>query len=77
MTAADKAPVSVLVTDANAFISGTRLDRFNAQHVVTVKEVVGEVRDASARQMMTVLLPEGVTTKEPTREAVEHGTCEI
>ena len=69
----ETSPVSVVVVDANAFISGTRIDKLGAQRVVTTKEVVSEVRDAAARRMMDTLLPNGVQTREPSREALEQG----
>jgi len=45
-----------LILDSNAFIRGQVFDLFNkAQRIVTVAEVISEVRDSKARELLEKL----------------------
>ena len=63
--------VQVLVADSGAFIKGVPLHEWSDQ-VVTVREVVGEIRDANTRNRLR-LLPYKLVFREPTQVAIRHG----
>lgn len=63
--------MDVLVADSGAFIKSAHLEKWSP-YVVTVKEVVSEVRDENTRRRLQVL-PYELHIKEPTQEAVGHG----
>lgn len=62
--------VKVLVADSGAFIKAP-LEKWSSS-VVTVKEVVAEVRDENTRRRLQVL-PYELHLQEPTQEALHHG----
>jgi RNA-binding protein NOB1 len=61
----------VAVVDANAIINGIRVDSLAAR-LVTVPEVLDEIRDKQSRQFLATL-PFGVETKEPSEESIKAG----
>lgn len=63
--------VDVLVADSGAFIRTSPLEKWS-QYVVTVREVVTEVRDENTRQRLQVL-PYELHIQEPSQEALHHG----
>ncbi|KAF0934374.1 hypothetical protein E2562_025003 [Oryza meyeriana var. granulata] len=67
---ANSSGVAVAVVDANAVISGGAALSSSAGRLVTVPEVLEEVRDASARRRLA-LLPVPVETVEPAPEFVK------
>lgn len=67
---ADSGGVAVAVVDANAVISGGAALATTASRLVTVPEVLEEVRDAAARRRLT-LLPTPVETVAPAPEFVK------
>eukprot|EP00124_Ichthyophonus_hoferi_P003351 Ihof_evm2s286 gene=Ihof_evmTU2s286 len=69
-----KSRVEVLVVDTAALIKGTRLDEFSDK-MVTIREVVDEVRDRRARQALE-LIPFELTFREPSDEAI-HAVSEF
>ena len=69
-TASD-GPSNIAVVDANNIISGIRLERI-ASKVVTIPEVLEEIRDKQSRQFLATL-PFGIETKEPNEESVKAG----
>ena len=44
-----------LVVDSGPLIKGVRLERIEAEHYVTIPEVLREIRDRQARQMLSTL----------------------
>lgn len=66
--------ISVLVADSGAFIKAAPLERWSG-NVVTVKEVVSEIRDADTRQRLQIL-PYILGFREPSQEALHHGKRE-
>lgn len=60
------------VVDANAIISGVRMEGL-ADRLVTIEEVLSEVRDKQSRQFLATF-PFPIETKEPTPESVAAGT---
>uniref|UniRef100_A0A804PDX6 RNA-binding protein NOB1 n=1 Tax=Zea mays TaxID=4577 RepID=A0A804PDX6_MAIZE len=77
---ANSSGVAVAVVDANAVISGGSALSTSAGRLVTVPEVLEEVRDATARRRLG-LLPVPVETVEPAPEFVKkaeiHGTSHL
>ncbi len=71
----EKVRPSVAVIDANAIISGTGLLNLMAstEKVVTIPEVLREVRDQQSRAALAAL-PFTIHTQEPTEESVKAGT---
>lgn len=63
--------IGVLVADSNAFIKGLPLQNLSDQ-IVTVKEVVSEIRDAETRRRLQVL-PYELSLREPSQSAIRHG----
>ena len=63
--------ISVLVADAGAFIKGAPLREWSSK-VVTVRDVVAEIRDKSTRERLQVL-PYELAFREPSTEALQHG----
>ena len=57
------------VVDSGPLIKGVRLETLNADALVTVPEVLLEIRDRQARQMLATL-PVELTTREPSGEAL-------
>ena len=64
--------VGVLVADSGAFIRGAPLQKWSGE-VVTVREVVAEIRDKATRERLQVL-PYQLSFREPSAEALRHGT---
>jgi RNA-binding protein NOB1 len=71
---ANSSGVAVAVVDANAVISGAPALSTSAGRLVTVPEVLEEVRDAAARRRLG-LLPIPVETVDPAPEFVKKGRC--
>lgn len=69
---ANSSGVAVAVVDANAVIAGGSALSTTAGRLVTVPEVLEEVRDAAARRRLG-LLPVPVETVEPPPEFVKKG----
>lgn len=64
---------SEVVVDTNALIRGVQLERI-AERAVTVREVLGEVRDQKSREWLE-RMPFGVDVEEPEDEDVKAGGC--
>ncbi len=62
---------SVAVVDANAIIAGVQLHTL-AEQLVTVPEVLAELRDVKTRQALETL-PVRLHTREPLEDAVKAG----
>ena len=63
--------VAVLVADSGAFINGAPLENWSS-NVVTVNEVVEEIRDENTRRRLQVL-PYDLSFCTPTLAAIQHG----
>ncbi len=63
--------MKVLVADSGAFIKGVPLENWSSK-VVTVKEVVEEIRDEATRRRLQVL-PYELNFTTPTFSALQHG----
>ena len=63
--------IKVLVADAGPFIKGAPLQKWSS-NVVTVREVIAEIRDKATRERLQVL-PYELSFKEPSVEAIQHG----
>lgn len=63
--------VNLLVVDSGPLIKGAPLEKWS-HNVVTIKEVVHEIKDSSTRQRLQ-FLPYNLLFKEPTREAIQFG----
>ena len=63
--------VKILVADSGGFIKGAPLQNWSSK-VVTVKEVVEEIRDEATRRMLQVL-PYELSLVTPTQPALQHG----
>ena len=61
--------IECLVADTAALIKGARLDK-QAQEIVTIREVVDEVRDKNARRALS-MLPFELTFKQPSEESIK------
>ena len=57
------------VVDTGVLIKGVRLESLGAERLVTIPEVLSEVRDKHARHMLATL-PVELETKEPSDEAI-------
>ncbi len=66
--------VGTLVVDSGALIKGAPI-RDWSQNVVTVKEILAEVRDHNTRRRLQVL-PYDISFREPRQEALQHGKFE-
>lgn len=64
-------PTNIAVIDANAIINGIRFERM-ASTVVTIPEVLEEIRDKQSRQFLATL-PFGIEGREPSDESVKAG----
>ncbi len=64
-------PVQMLVADSGAFLRAAPIEKWS-QYVVTVREVVAEVRDENTRRRLQVL-PYELHIEEPSRASVSHG----
>lgn len=60
------------VVDSGPIIRGARLDRLGAENLVTIPEVLSEIRDKHARQMLETM-PAELNVREPSSEAVKAG----
>ncbi len=65
--------VGTLVVDSGALIKGAPI-RDWSQNVVTVKEILTEVRDLNTRRRLQVL-PYDISFREPSQEALQRGEC--
>lgn len=63
--------IRILVADSGAFIKGAPLQQWSS-NIVTIKDVVNEIRDANTRQRLQVL-PYELTFREPSQAAISHG----
>ena len=70
----EKVKPSVAVIDANAIISGSGLLNLmrSAEKIVTIPEVLREVRDKQSRSALEAL-PFRIFTQEPSEESVKAG----
>ena len=71
MMTSNSVGVEVLVADSGAFIKAAPLEKW-AGKVLTVKEVVEEIRDVHTRRRFQVL-PYELVFREPSQEALHHG----
>jgi len=67
--------IAVLVADSSAFIKGASLEAWSG-NVVTVREVVSEIKDVNTRQRLQVL-PYDLSFREPSQEALHHGESRL
>ena len=66
-----------LVLDAGAIIRGHGLNLFkNAKRIVTVHEVIGEIRDSKARELLNSL-PYEIEEISPSNESFKAGVCAV
>ncbi len=63
-------PTRTAVLDANAIINGIRLEDLATTAIVTISEVLTEVRDKQSRQFLASL-PFGIETREPSEESLK------
>ena len=63
--------IKVLVADAGPFIKGAPLQKWSS-NVVTVREVIAEIRDKATRERLQIL-PYELSYREPSIEALQHG----
>lgn len=61
-----------LVVDSGPIIKGTKVESLGAETIVTVPEVLKEIRDRQARHVLETL-PVEILTKEPSDEAIARG----
>ena len=69
---ADAKQVRVLVADSGAFIKHAPLEKWSPK-VVTVKEVLSELRDDNTRRRLQAS-PFEVHFREPTLSSIQHGS---
>jgi RNA-binding protein NOB1 len=67
------APKTQAVVDSNAIMKGLRLESV-ADQLVTVQEVINEVRDKQSRAFLASL-PFGIDVKEPTEDSLKAGAA--
>ena len=67
--------IDTLVADSGAFIKAAPLEKWSG-NVITVKEVVSEIRDVNTRRKLQVL-PYELTFREPSQEALHQGQDSI
>lgn len=67
---AEKSAVGTLVADSGAFIKRAPLGKWSSS-IVTVKEVLAELRDEHTRRRLLVL-PYDVKTREPNPSSVQY-----
>ena len=67
----EKKRISVLVADSGAFIKGAPLEKWSSK-VVTVSDVISEIRDKATRERLQVL-PYDLTFREPSADSLQHG----
>ena len=63
--------IGILIADSGAFIKDAPLEKWT-KNVITVREVVSEIRDISTRTRLQVL-PYNLSFREPSHDAVHHG----
>ena len=63
--------VGVLVADSGPFIKGASFELWS-KNVVTIKDVVSEIKDANTRQRLQVL-PYELTFREPSQQSLRFG----
>jgi rRNA maturation endonuclease Nob1 len=69
----DAPQLEYLVLDSNAIIKGHGLDLFNrAKRIVTIEEVLRELRDSKARDLL-LRLPFEIEIRLPSHEAIKEG----
>lgn len=62
-----------LVLDTGAFIKGNVIELYNkAENIVTISEVIGEIRDSKARDVLE-RLPFEVELRNPSVESIKAG----
>ena len=69
----DRSKSDVLIVDAAAFIKNVPLQTM-AHRLVTLADVVAEIRDAETRRRLQVL-PYELELREPSSDAIKFGTC--
>ena len=63
--------MGILVADSGAFIRQAPLEKWSTD-VVTVEEVLSELRDENTRRKLGIL-PYDVQTREPTQTSLQYG----
>ena len=63
--------VGLLVVDAGPLIKGASLESWS-KNVVTIREVVAEIRDANTLQRLQVL-PYDLSFREPSQQSLQFG----
>jgi RNA-binding protein NOB1 len=63
--------IGLLVVDSGAFIKRAPLEKWSSK-VVTVRDVVSEIRDKASRERLQVL-PFDLSFREPSADALQHG----
>ena len=63
--------IGLLVADSVAFIKRAPLEKWSSK-VVTVRDVVSEIRDKASRERLQVL-PFDLSFREPSADALQHG----
>ena len=71
MVTREEGTIGVLVADSGAFIKNALLEQWS-RNIVTVREVVSEIRDVATRTRLQVL-PYDLSFREPSHEALHHG----
>ena len=61
-----------LVVDSGPVIRGARLERMGAERIVTIPEVLREIRDKESRSLLATM-PFDIELKEPSAEAITAG----
>ena len=63
--------IGKLVADSGAFIRGAPLQKWS-KTVVTVRDVIAEIRDKVTRERLQVL-PYELSFREPSSDSIRHG----
>ena len=63
--------VDSLVVDTGSFIKGVSFESWS-KRVITVKEVLSEIKDTNTRQRLRTL-PYEIAFREPSQHSLKHG----
>ena len=69
--------IAVAVVDANALIEGGDKLTRSADKLVTVPEVMAEVRDPASRHRLSFLLPSSLHSMDPSPDSLNKGISSI
>ena len=69
--------IAVAVVDANALIEGSDKLTRSADKLVTVPEVMAEVRDPASRHRLSFLLPSSLHSMDPSPDSLNKGISSI